>query len=154
MTVSKKSLQVAVREKLKSAPQLKTALKRLEPTLDDVREQALTLVSRGCKPQTALRACGVTAEIEKSWRERSRQQTSDDHSLWTFFRDLEVTKNKFKAGLISKIATNDDWKSAAWLLERQYRNEFGKEITLTPGKLNTMSDEEIDRALKQLEVAK
>jgi hypothetical protein len=147
-------IQQKITAHLRNPKKVVEAAAALEPTIEDVRAQAFDLVSKGCKPGTALRICGVSSIVEKRWKELSQGSHAQAMEAWMFFRDLEVTKNKFKAGLIAKIAVNEDWKSAAWLLERQYRSEYGKEITLTANKLNTMSDEEIDRALKQLESSK
>lgn len=144
-------IQQRIAETLKSPEKLSQALKPLEPEVSDIREQAIELIRNGCKPQTALRILGVNADTEKRWREVSKGSHAVAVEKWKFFRDLDVAKNRFKADLIAKIARNDDWKSAAWLLERQYRNEFGKEIKLTSNRLNAMSDEEIERALKQLD---
>ena len=39
----------------------------------------------------------------------------------------------FKTKHIQKIANDGSWQSSAWLLERKFKSEFGKNLDITSG---------------------
>jgi len=46
-----------------------------------------------------------------------------------FFEDIKKAIATCKVSLMEKIKNDDSWQSKAWLLERRFPDEFGKQLT-------------------------
>lgn len=83
------------------------------------KEQVLSLVAQGHKPTQASMRVGVYPSTFYSWRKKDEK----------FAFELEQAMLAYRGhllGLIKSAAESGDWKAAKFLLERQFRDEFGE----------------------------
>lgn len=90
---------------------------KLTPLL---RERVLGVVMAGSEPSDALRAHGVSRQLEYVWRKRAEDETDPEHDRFkSFFDDLEEAQARVIAELrlTVKTAAAEDWKAAVRMLE-------------------------------------
>ncbi len=87
--------------------------------------KVIRAISDGLSKDDAARAAGIAPSTLFDWL-AADQDFSDRVT-----RARDQLKPKL-VGFISNSATKD-WRAAAWLLERYFRDEFGKTVTLEGG---------------------
>ena len=99
-----------------SQPKKKNKKKRGRPTkaTPALVEAILADIARGLTREQACAFNGVSASALREWEKR--------------FPDLRAKAQGLrKAALLQRIESSSDWKAAAWLLERNFPEEFGKQ---------------------------
>lgn len=84
----------------------------------EVQERICLLVSAGVPLPRATPMAGIPWNTAKTWAAKGR----DGIEPYDAYVDaIEAARAAFTCGLVDKIqaATNDDWKAAAWMLERR-----------------------------------
>jgi transposase len=77
-------------------------------------EAILADIATGLTREQACACNGVSVSALREWEKR--------------FPDLRAkTQGLRKAALLQRIENSSDWKAAAWLLERNFPEEFGKQ---------------------------
>ena len=111
-------------------------------------------VKMGMPITDSCRAAGVNPRTYYSWIEKSEtmpeyEQVNDR---------IEEARAIGQAALVNKIIkrTDDDWRAAAWILERRHRETWGKptDVNVTGGldvKLGQMTDAEVEAQLAAAE---
>ncbi len=97
---------------------------KLTPELSKELCKYLTL---GMSPPKAAEMCGVHRNTMRYWLRRGEKEWLDKSSHYAaFLRDVNTaTAACMRRGLLLvNQAAADDWKPAAWLLERRFPNEF------------------------------
>lgn len=79
-------------------------------------EKVLEHLSDGC---SARDACNMALESYTSFRKAVREDPE-------FERVVENAVAKFKQKTLKKITDSNSWQAAAWILERRFKDEYGK----------------------------
>lgn len=99
----------------------------------EVAEQLLSLLRAGAHPTVACEAAGVDPAAFQRWMRRGT--SSKDRPRDRPFRELrarvERARAEAEARAIAQVARagGDDWRAAAWLLERQYPERWSRPPT-------------------------
>ena len=101
-----------------------------------VQEAILEHLRAGASFSAACEAVGVPASTGHGWLKRARGedgQLAATEPYVSFLQAVERAQAEYENGLVRVIekAAPKDWKAAAWLLERQYRDHWGKEAPQT-----------------------
>lgn len=95
---------------------------------EEIVSQILVLLRQGNYIGTVCQAVGLPRRTFGEWMARGKSDSPDD-SIYVDFRE-QVTQARAvgEARSVASIVTasKDDWKAAAWLLERQYPERWGK----------------------------
>lgn len=104
----------------------------------ETAETALELMSMGITERQVATVIGVHPKTLSKWINRPASAAQED-----FSRQASRARIEGKAALIKKIeeAADNDWKAAAWLLERKYPSEFARPAVRAP-KSNTAQDQD------------
>jgi hypothetical protein len=82
----------------------------------ELLEKILEALARGFSREEACAMNHVSADVLENWEKKPE------------FPGLRArAKAARKEGLLQKIERSEEWKSAAWLLERNYKEEFGRD---------------------------
>lgn len=101
-----------------------------EPTslTDDVRRSLIESSRLGRKLTDACKCAGIDESTVRSWRAKARAgEASED--LVAFLREMKkATQQGIECRLqaIQAAGMEKDWRALAWLLERQYPDEFAR----------------------------
>ena len=92
-------------------------------------ERLLNAIKVGLPYHLAADAAGISLATFNEWQRGEIARSADKH-LKAYFLD-ELTRAKGTAALrnaaiVSKAAT-EDWRAAAWILERRFPQDFGKQ---------------------------
>lgn len=100
---------------------------KLTPELSD---QICRYIASGLTKKGAVDAACVSQSSLYLWLEKGeRDKARGKKTVYSdFLESLRRAEGSFKMGRINTIrqASSDDWRAAAWLLERCYRDEYGK----------------------------
>lgn len=109
---AKKDQPMAIESSTESAhaPMTKSDLKK---------EQVLSLIAQGHKPTQAAVRCGVYPQTFYEWKKKDSKFAFDIEQAILAYRGHLL-------GLIKSAAEAGDWKAAKFLLERQFKDEFGE----------------------------
>lgn len=119
-------------------------------------------IKSGLTINNAARAAGVNPNTYYVWKKKGEAGIEPWASYW---ERVQLAIHQGEAVLANRIATasQDDWRAAAWMLERRHPENWSKQTEVNlKGQLNMnlseMSDEqlkeELDKAKKKLEEAK
>jgi hypothetical protein len=113
------------------------ARSRLSP---EVREQIGRVLASGCSLEVAAVSVGVSRRTVQSWLATGREAEELQRSGVRLSRrqrqclELLEVERRARADLrvraltsIQRSALNDNWQAAAWLLERLFPDEYGKQ---------------------------
>lgn len=108
----------------------------LNPSLTltpDVISLAVSSIQKGISIHDSFLVLGIPKATFSSWfkkandeihnRELGKYNTANDIYLDLFYQVQQATV-QFEHNLLSRITQNQDWKSAAWLLERINRERY------------------------------
>jgi hypothetical protein len=94
----------------------------------ELRDQLLTMLRAGNYLNVACVAVGITRQTFQEWMTRGKSDEPKD----AVFRELRVAvaeaRAKGEARNVARIAAAaaENWQAAAWLLERQYPERWGR----------------------------
>lgn len=134
-------MSTAVETTKKKAPAKKTA-GRISPIMNEqVQQELLNLIILGTPIRKAVTAVGITEKTFYTWMnrgmaERERLETIPNAKpdltegvYLQFLQSCERARSEAiakKVAVIAQSGVNGDWRAAAWWLERQVPDEFGK----------------------------
>ena len=93
----------------------------------ELSSQLCKYLTLGMSPPQAAEMCGVHRNTMRYWLRRGEKEWLDEDSHYAaFLRDVNsATAACMRRGLLLvNQAAADDWKPAAWLLERRFPNQF------------------------------
>ena len=104
----------------------------LTPT---VQQAILEHLRAGAYFSAACEAVGVPASTGHGWLKRARSedgQLAATEPYVSFRQAVERAQAEYENGLVRVIekAAPTEWKAAAWLLERRFKDRWGKEATV------------------------
>ncbi len=82
----------------------------------------VTLLSEGLSIKSSCNLCGVS---ERAYHEWTRRGQAGEEPYAAFFDAASRARDSWKARLLRRLNEGDDWRAAAWLLERCFPAEFG-----------------------------
>ena len=82
----------------------------------------------GATYEAAATYAGITYQTYLNWMERGRAETSGIY--FEFFGTVEQANARAQVLFAQRIqkASKDDWRAAAWMLERRYPKAYGARI--------------------------
>lgn len=92
------------------------------------REEIIRLIrEEGAPPTTAAVVCGVPRRTHEDWLRRGRMAEGPEPCR-RYADDVDAAVEAYKLSRIGTLekAGEDDWRSAAFLLERRFPKEFGQ----------------------------
>jgi len=95
---------------------------------EDLEKQICTYVGQGNTFERACRLVGLNDKIYRLWKTRGEKEKSGKY--FKLLQNAKVAEDKYKAFNIATILTaakGGSWQASAWLLERNYPVEFGKQ---------------------------
>ena len=125
--------------KKKEAPAKKVG--RSSPlTNPQIEEELLNLIKIGVPVRHACQAVGINEKTFYNWLSRGMTERDRLNSIENakpnptevvFYEFLQAVERARSEAIAKKVATitkssHDDWRAAAWWLERQLPSEFGK----------------------------
>jgi hypothetical protein len=90
-----------------------------------VRKAIIGALQQGLSQADACLLAGVSKETVRLWIHKGTDPGSRE-PYRSFAKEFATARSTGKLAKIRKIERDDDWKAAAWLLERQFPDEFGK----------------------------
>lgn len=93
-------------------------------------EAAVKLKQAGVNNKDIAAAIGVSESRFSKWV--NHPQSDNQRQLGQALKKVEAEYKAALLSIIAKNAKNRDWKAAAWLLERKYPQEYGKQLRLPP----------------------
>ena len=86
------------------------------------REIFCAAIQKGCTYKAAASAVGVCDKTIYNWLRKGRESTRKNCKYKQFLHATKRAEHERQQFLLERIieATDKDWKSAAWLLERRY----------------------------------
>lgn len=94
-----------------------------------VHETIVRLVNAGVPIKRAAMSQGVSARAVMNWMARGRASDPEapDEPYATFAQEVDAARGVYLSGLVMRVgkASDKDWRAAAWMLERQFK-EFSE----------------------------
>ena len=93
------------------------------------RKRILELVREGISQSAAARATGINEATVRGWRRKAEAGGPESRPYVAFIRKLDEARaqnESFLLGMV-KAAAPKDWRAAAFLLERRFRDDYGRE---------------------------
>jgi transposase len=118
-------------------------------------------IESGASNKDAAALSGVSEETFYNWlrptiKKDDKEIPNPDYHP-EFSESLKKAKTKRKVAMVNRIlsAAKGSWQAAAWYLERQYNEEFGRrdkhELSFDPRKAIKKMDERIKKRWPELE---
>lgn len=130
------------------------------PTLctPEIADKILKAISIGSYWEPACVAAGVSYKSVRRWLERASQDDAEgisERSPYCQFRDrLKRAEAEAEVSLARMVAsTPDDWRAQAFVLERRYKERWGKQETTTNVVQVVVSDALVSQLSDALRVA-
>lgn len=91
----------------------------------DIADRIVALLSAGNYIGVAIRACGVPGSTYKDWISKGRE---GDPGYAEFAERVDRARAEGEARNVAQIAraAAENWQAAAWLLERQWPERWGR----------------------------
>lgn len=147
---SEKAPPVANQEE---APRIRIGKVGRPTSLDEATgANILKLAELGASPRVICDAVGVARSTLQSWLARGK---TGEEPFAEFYARYRQAVAKGEIGLIQCVqeASGRSWQAATWLLERRFRKRWGKPKDALQDDLSKLSDEEVERRLRELESA-
>jgi hypothetical protein len=95
---------------------------------DELVEKLLGLIRAGNYVSTAVRAVGISRPLFYQWLDRGQSSAEIDAPFREFRESVEHARAEAEARAVTQIANaaRESWQAAAWLLERQYPDRWGR----------------------------
>ncbi len=105
----------------------------------EVGAKICALLQRGNFRETACAAAGVDARTMRNWLKRGAK---GEEPFREFADALDLAEGEAEDALIVRINNGalDDWKAAAWLLERRGSKRWGYKATVEHEAAGTLAD--------------
>lgn len=100
---------------------------------DELWEKVIRGIASGLTNRDACALAGIKENT--FYVRRAKDKDFDDA--------VKAALIQFKLKHITTIARDPSWQSSAWLLERKFRDEFGRNITITPQEQDS-DDKKVD----------
>ena len=104
---------------------------------EDVADRIVDLLRAGNYIETAVAAAGVARATFYDWLDRGRREgtAKDDEPFRKFRERVDHARAEGEARAVTAImaAAAKDWRAAAWFLERQYPDRWGRGTSQTGG---------------------
>lgn len=97
------------------------------PTKHHLLPEVCKHIANGVPIKHACAAAGIASSTLRGWLADEERQGEDSPYAGTH-EAIESAKAASVIGLLDQIyaAASDDWRAAAWMLERRFPNDFGK----------------------------
>jgi hypothetical protein len=120
---------------------------RGRPTLltPETKKQLFGALDLGLSYVDCCTIAGITYHCFLNWIKKGEVEKSGKY--FNFFHEVKKAIASGKAKKVQRINMDPAWQSDAWLLERQYPNEFGKQNII----INTQNDDINENLLKFVE---
>lgn len=89
----------------------------------DTTKRVCASLRKGHTIKSACEGAGITQESYYTWLKRA----SDGPPYADFSEAVTRAQHEAKDYLLSKISAAEDWRAQAWIMERRWRDEFGKD---------------------------
>jgi len=91
-------------------------------------DQLVAMLRAGNYITVAVRAVGISRQTFGDWMRRGRSDKSADAEFASFRRRVEQARAEAEVRHVAQIANAaaDSWQAAAWLLERQHPERWGR----------------------------
>jgi hypothetical protein len=112
---------------------------------DEVAEQLVSMLRAGAYVHVAARAAGISRQTFADWLQRGQGDAALDEPYRELRERVEQARAEGEARNVARIAAAavEDWRAAAWLLERQYPDRWGRPSTrVRPAELEPAPIEE------------
>jgi hypothetical protein len=91
---------------------------------DAVTKTITDAIAKGLTYEAAADLAGITRETFNQWMKDGRPRFK------AFSDAVRQANAQARIQLIEKIGKADDWRAAAWILERRFREEYGANVQL------------------------
>jgi hypothetical protein len=94
----------------------------------ELADRLVALIKAGNYITVAVRACGISRALLYQWLARGESLAESDAAYAELRERVENAKAEGEARNVASIANaaRDNWLAAAWLLERQYPDRWGR----------------------------
>lgn len=99
-----------------------------EKLTPEVADKLVALLKAGNYVSIAARAAGISKTIFYRWLDRGASDAEEDADYRELRERVELARAEAEARNVAAIASaaRDSWQAAAWLLERQYPDRWGR----------------------------
>jgi transposase len=102
------------------------------PTLltPELEHQLVSMLRAGNVIHVACSAVGIDQRSYQRWMKRGESDSPDDELYREFRRQVEQAHAEAEARAVTQVAraAAEDWRAAAWWLERQYPDRWGRPL--------------------------
>lgn len=91
---------------------------------DDVKAKLVKALKLGATHELAAMYAGIGASTFYAWKKRAED---GDPEYQEFVETLNQSESIGAIAALEKITDSEDWKAAAWLLERRYPEMYGRQ---------------------------
>jgi len=94
----------------------------------ELQAQFLQMLRAGNYIEIATRAVGISRQTFYEWMERGKSDAPDDAQYRELREAVAVARAEGEVRAVAHIASaaRENWQAAAWLLERQYPDRWGR----------------------------
>lgn len=94
----------------------------------EVTERLVQLIKAGNYVAVAVRACGISRALFYQWLDRGASDAPADVEYHELRERVEHARAEAEARNVAAIASaaRENWQAAAWLLERQHPERWGR----------------------------
>lgn len=121
----------------------------------EVQAKICAIIADGNYDATAAQCCGIDPKTFLKWLARGKDPNHPNYPLYSEFREaVKKARAERERKLVGYIATaaleKKHWTAAAWMLERLYRDHWGKPEYRGDGNEARTIAEEVQEAIKQI----
>src|SRR5262249_54763403 len=111
----------------------------------EAADAIIEALRRGSYIKPACEAAGVSYEALRNWilKGEADAEAGRDSEYTQFRARLKRARAEGELNLVRKLEDNPDWRAAAFLLERGYRERWGKEEPQQSSVTITLTDEQL-----------
>ncbi len=96
-----------------------------------VQETLTKFIELGATYEDACACAGITYRTFRNWMSQGQQESEpgqESGKFFKFFQAIKRAEGRLVFRLMAQIeaAATDDWKAAAWKLERRYPDRYGR----------------------------
>jgi len=116
----------------------------------EIAEKICGYLSTGCYLETAAALAGVSKSALWEWIDKGRKGKAQ-YVEFVEQVDRALAKVQVTALAVIRTAADKHWQAAAWLLERRWPNEWGRQDTVKiVSKLAAMPDDELRKMVQSI----
>ena len=111
-----------------------------------IRDKITELISGGHVGEVAAVACGLSKPTYYNWLKKGREAKTGVYK--EFFDAVKKAEADAEIAALESIklaAKNGTWQASAWMLERRWRQRWGRNITQFNIDMNNLTDEQLER---------